>query len=170
MKRDETKLISYSAETGAKHLHTFKVADEDKSYEGRRWPHTVARGMISRRKWYFTRHLKLEGSWATQKQIASIRRGMGAKERTWEMAWKAGRALKNTLSSDFGNLPKTLVCVLQHLQTSVSSKEKRLGLGSRALCEGRKEEWRSLRTGWLLKRRSLAVGVGRPVECSFIFR
>lgn len=56
------------------------------------------------------------------------------------MAWKAGRALKNTLSSGFGNLPKTLVCVLQHLQTSVSGKEKQLGLGSGALCEGRKQE------------------------------
>lgn len=35
--KDEVKLLlSYSAETGVKHLHTFKVADEDQSYEGRR--------------------------------------------------------------------------------------------------------------------------------------
>lgn len=55
----------------------------------------------------------------------------GSGQRRGPARWpvKAGRALKNTLSSDFSNLPKTMVCVLQHLQTSVSGKEKRLGLG-----------------------------------------
>lgn len=72
--------------------HKFKVTNEEKSYEGRRWPHTVAQGMISQRKWYFTRHLQLEdGFWEKQKQMAPIRRGWGqrAKERAlFDRLWR----------------------------------------------------------------------------------